>query len=402
MTEHPAGGNLALARQIWLSDGRRLVVRSFKWLLALGAVGAIVSTGMGAWRFSDLVQEEVFVATTGAEIFDHARVDNVGVDSVTLEKREGATAAITRSGIMGIRWSDGYGSLGAVLAETDESVTREFTPISGRPREGALVVVDGTVFLGDPLTDRGIEFTTVPIRGPLGLYEGWEVAGTRQTWVIYVHGRGADRTEALRLLPTTVEAGYPGLVIRYANDTDSPASGRYEYGLAEYRDLEAAIAYALDRGAEDVVLVGYSMGGAIAGEFMHASPFADRVRGLILDAPMLDLGRIIDLEAQARGVPSPLVSLAKTTVALRFGVSWSDVDYVSKLSRVTVPMLVFHGEQDDIVPIELSRALEAAAPRLVQLHEFPTAGHVQSWNVDPAAYGDAVRVFLEGLGDRAP
>ncbi len=398
MTDRSIRSDVALVRQLWLTDGRRLIGRAFKWLLALGTVGAIVSTGVGAWRFSHLIFQEALEAPAApGPLFDHATVTDIGVDSVVLRKDAGATPSLTRDGVMGIRWDGGYGRLGSILAQAGDLVTREFTPSVGQLVVGQAVTVDGMVYYGDPRSDHGIDFETVSVPGPLGPLESWYVPGSGSTWTIYIHGKGADRIEALRLLPTTVAAGHPALVMRYRNDPGAPYTGRYAYGAAEYGDLQAAVRWAVDRGADSIVLVGYSMGGAIAAQFVHESPFASRVVGLVLDAPMLHLGRAIDIEAANRGVPAPLAAVAKTTAALRFGISWSELDYLTKLRESELPMLVFHGTEDDVVPIELSRSLESAAPRLVQLHEVPGAGHVQSWNVDPPRYEELVRVFLAGL-----
>ena len=52
------------------------------------------------------------------------------------------------------------------------------------------------------------------------------------------------------------------------------ADGYHRYGQTEWEDLAAAIQYALDHGAEDVVLVGYSMGGAIVVSLLYRSPLA--------------------------------------------------------------------------------------------------------------------------------
>lgn len=111
--------------------------------------------------------------------------------------------------------------------------------------------------------------------------------------MIFVHGHGTDRGEGLRILPTIVEQGFPSLVMTYRNDAEAPESpdGLYHLGQTEWRDLEAAADYALAHGAEDLILVGYSMGGAITCTFLRESVRADRVRGAILDAPASRLGR---------------------------------------------------------------------------------------------------------------
>jgi uncharacterized protein len=117
-----------------------------------------------------------------------------------------------------------------------------------------------------------------------------------------------------------VKDGFPALVLSYRDDPGAPAcSDRLRHwGASEWRDVEAATAYALDHGAADVVLVGYSMGGALVASFLYQSPLAAKVRGVILDAPGLDLGAAIDYGARDRDVPviglpvpAPLTAAAK-------------------------------------------------------------------------------------------
>ena len=65
--------------------------------------------------------------------------------------------------------------------------------------------------------------------------------------------------------------------------------GFHWYGLTEWEDLEGAARFSFEHGAEDLILVGYSMRGAIVTNFLYQSSVAKNVRGVILDAPMLDL-----------------------------------------------------------------------------------------------------------------
>ena len=75
------------------------------------------------------------------------------------------------------------------------------------------------------------------------------------------------------------DAGWTSLVPTYRNDEDVPAGpdGRYNLGLSEWRDLEAAVDHAVRSGAQEVLLVGWSMGGAIVLQFLDRSPLADVV-----------------------------------------------------------------------------------------------------------------------------
>jgi alpha/beta superfamily hydrolase len=65
------------------------------------------------------------------------------------------------------------------------------------------------------------------------------------------------------MLPAVTELGLHCLIITYRNDLGALASpdGFHWYGLSEWRDLEGAARYAVEHGAENLILVGYSMGG---------------------------------------------------------------------------------------------------------------------------------------------
>jgi pimeloyl-ACP methyl ester carboxylesterase len=211
----------------------------------------------------------------------------------------------------------------------------------------------------------------------------------------------------LRALPPVHGAGLPALVIDYRNDPGAPEdpSGRYGYGATEWLDLEAAVQAALDRGAHDVVLVGWSMGGAITAAFLEQSELADRVVGIVLDAPMLDLGATVDDEAADRSlplvglpIPGALTWTAKQLAAVRYDLDWNALDYVDDTAWLDVPTLVFHGTVDDTVPVAIARDLARAEPELVELRETGSASHLESWNRDRASYEDALRSFLRTWG----
>jgi pimeloyl-ACP methyl ester carboxylesterase len=214
--------------------------------------------------------------------------------------------------------------------------------------------------------------------------------------VIFIHGWRSDREEALRILPTVSSLGLHSLVITYRNDEGAPPNedGLIWWGATEWQDLEAAVEYAQAEGAEAIVLYGYSMGSGIVLRFLEESDRASDVKGAVLDSPVLVFDALVDFQAERRGVPGFVTSLAKQLASWRFGVDWDAMDHLEHIGRVNVPILLFHGDDDDRAPIEVSQRLAAERPDIVTFVVGRGAGHVRNWNIGPTAYEDRVREFL--------
>lgn len=78
-----------------------------------------------------------------------------------------------------------------------------------------------------------------------------------------MHGQNSTRTSLLRVVSIVHQMGFPALSVTYRNDLGvaRDRSGYLQYGETEWRDLEAAVRWALAHGARHVVLAGLSMGG---------------------------------------------------------------------------------------------------------------------------------------------
>ena len=99
----------------------------------------------------------------------------------------------------------------------------------------------------------------------------------RGTAVVFLHGFGASMYSWRNMLPPVAAAGYRVIAIdnRGFGFSDKPAHG---YRNADYARLIVALLDSLH--ISSAVLVGHSMGGAIAAEVALTHP--DRVRGLVL------------------------------------------------------------------------------------------------------------------------
>jgi uncharacterized protein len=360
----------------------------------------------GGWFYAGEIRAGALDSKAPTTAALRTEVLAVGPRSITLARDPASSRELTTPGTWGLRWADGYGRLGAILALRADRVERAFTRVEGTaPRVGEGSAVDGYAYPADPALAAGRPAREVSYPSPLGAAPAWLVDGrrTRDIWVILVHGYNAARSETLRTLATVTRQGYPALAVSYRNDPGAPRSpdGLRRWGATEWRDLEAATRYALDQGATGVVLAGYSMGGAVVASFLLSSPLAGRVRGVVLDSPALDLGECIDRGAEDRDlpllgtpVPPALTVVAKGIAGLRYDLDWGELDYLDRAGRLATPMLVFHQRGDPTVPVAISEALAAARPDLVTFERFDGDGHVQSWNMDRPRYERALRAFL--------
>jgi uncharacterized protein len=232
-------------------------------------------------------------------------------------------------------------------------------------------------------------------------------------WAIMVHGRGATRQEGLRAVRTARELGMPSLLISYRNDGLAPSAsdGRYGLGSTEWRDVEAAIAYALQQGAREVVLFGWSMGGAICLQTADLSRHRQLIRALVLDAPVIDWVNVLAHHAALNRIPSSVGRygqlmlshpLGRRLTGLAAPVDLKAMDWVSRAVELRTPTLVVHSVDDEYVPYGPSAALAEKNPEMVTFEAFDTALHTKEWNVDPERWERMVTAWLrQQLAPRA-
>lgn len=365
---------------------RRLAVATAIALLAATAVAGAV-----AWRYSVMI-----LGPDGLPSLREQRVLAAAPGRIRLSR----DAESLQPGVWALEWEGGFGQVGRVLAADSAGVVREFRPVVGEPPVGGWASLRGVARAADPLSALGLTYETVTLDGPLGRCPAWFVPGRDSTWVMYVHGRGTSRAEGLRTLGVLAARGLPGLLVTYRNDPGAPASrdGVYHLGLTEWQDLEASARYALAHGARGLVLSGYSMGGQVVMQFMSRSPLAARVRGILLESPVLDWNATLEHRARVLGVPPLATWLGKRAATLRAGIDWSQLDRSGPDGQPPAPILLFHALRDDRTPESVSEAFARALPGQVTLVGVPLGNHVEAWNADSARYSATVHRWLSARG----
>jgi fermentation-respiration switch protein FrsA (DUF1100 family) len=379
-------------------------------LLVVLVLTAILYLG-GGMVFANMIHSDALVPLPPTPDYGVYALE-AGEGTITLTSAEERDDTI-RPGVAGLAWEGGYGRVGQIIDQDGLTVIREFTVVDGTQPPlcpGALdecdpVDMEGWAFQNDP-SDVGLAFDEVTYQSDLGEMGSWVIpAGDGSIWAIHAHGWRAERREALRSLPTFHQSGITSMVIDYRNDVGAPndPSGLYRFGRSEWADVEAAVHYATEQGAETVTLVGYSTGAAIQMAFLENSEMAGAVGMVVFDSPNVDMAESVRTEAARRTIPGtpipvpPGVTGAALAIAdLRWDVGWGEIDYVDRAGSILDrPTLVFHGVADDRVPIEVARRLQEQAPEVVELVEVEEAGHVTSWNVDPTGYEETLARFLD-------
>ena len=374
---------------------------------ALAVLGAALGLALSGLAFASLRMARR-VVTPAVRVPDTRILSlDTAAQTITLER----TADTQLPGRYGLFTSgtENYIKLGSVLAEDATSVKRKLlTQIGAQTRISADAAFSGWYF--DHAEELHLPFTSELIGSAVGPCPAWLFpAGDGQVWVIQVHGRGTTRAECLRAEPVFHSLGITSLVVSYRNDGEAPRSraGTYALGATEWRDVDAAVGFARRRGARRIVLMGWSMGGAIALQLELNSAHRDVLAGLILESPVVDWRVVLGYQAKLLRLPAAVTGLAIGALQTEWAtpmtgaggaIPFDRLDAVSRAAELQHPILILHSDDDGFVPSDASHDLVVARPDLVEMQVFEVARHTKLWNYDQERWSDSIRGWLERQG----
>ena len=151
----------------------------------------------------------------------------------------------------------------------------------------------------------------------------------------------------------------------------------HEAGL--YLDGKAALEWLNRHGVEEkeTIVFGKSLGGGVACEISQDRRF----KTLILESTFTSLAR----------VSRKLFPFLPSGVPL--GEAYDSMD---KITRARCPVLVIHGNADELIPVGEGLGLYEAAPEPKELYLVPGAGHNDVSMVAGPAYARRIASFLTG------
>ncbi|MFJ6100123.1 alpha/beta hydrolase [Streptomyces sp. NPDC092359] len=365
------------------------------------AVTTLLGVGAAAVAAGRYASDAALKAPSGRPLPGEPRltVHATGPGQITLTRG----LASLRPGTYGIEGHGLHAVVGPVLdrvPHTADTVVRRLERVElGVVAPGVRVRLTPQLHRGTPTSALGIPHEDTEIPGELGPLPAWLAAAPRTTWVIALHGLGTTREHPLNVLPFFHRSKVPVLIPAYRGDEGAPPSpdGLAHLGASEWRDVDAAIRYAVRRGAGKVVLHGWGTGATMALRAAAESGVRDRIAGLVLDSPVLDWEATLRNLAAARHVPGPLIPLAVRAGQGRTGPHGDLLEAAVAPDALRVPVLLLHGPDDTLAPWEPSVELAARRPDLVTLQTVRRAPHACLWNADPVRYEEGLRRFLTPL-----
>ncbi len=336
------------------------------------------------------------------------KVIPITVDVAQQSIRLPATDATRMPGEYGVWVNGARGHLrvGEVLADADDVVERRILESYGDLAGATEGRWTGHTFANAASTGLSYQDVDVPVED-----------GTRPAWVfracegrrsaLHLHGIKSSRASALRSVPIAAELGMTSLVPAFYGDVDAdaaPGAGDVAQGstlgVREARDVEAAIAFAVESGAEEIVVFGWSMGATIALLLAESSRFHDRITQLVLIGPAVSWRSSIARGIAAARLPAwvgpPLFRSLEARGLSKLGrmaepTSFERLDWLRVDRPVRVPTLVLHSAGDTDNELGESRELARLNPSTVDVYEFPAVPHLMEWTAHRELFERVVR-----------
>jgi pimeloyl-ACP methyl ester carboxylesterase len=240
-------------------------------------------------------------------------------------------------------------------------------------------------------SDLGLSFDVVELTSvnDTRLHGWWIPAEGDAPVIIVLHGWGGNSSLMLPLAPHIHDAGFHALFIDARN-----------HGLSEHdsfssmprfaEDLEVAVEWV--QGRDDVTAVGAIGHSVGAGALIFSAS-----KGVPIDAAVSvsSFAHPGEMMHENLPFPKPVVSAILEAVQRTIGYRFDDLAPRSRVVAVDIPLLLVHGDNDDVVPIDNLHQL-ADAHGGAEVIVVPGGGHSDLTPFEPYVE-DIVEFFARNL-----
>jgi alpha-beta hydrolase superfamily lysophospholipase len=195
--------------------------------------------------------------------------------------------------------------------------------------------------------------------------------------LVHFHGNGEHIYSQRELGHALHERGVGFMAVEYPGYGSNPGTPS-EQGMYEAAELALADLRASGIGPEQTVLSSRSIGGGVAVEM------AKRGHGsrMVLLAPFTS---VVDIAHR-------ILPFLPTRLLVR-----DPFDNAAKAPHISIPVLIFHGDQDEVIPVDMGQQLGRLFPRAT-METIPGARHNDLLELTWPALIDRMATFARGEG----
>ena len=229
--------------------------------------------------------------------------------------------------------------------------------------------------------DLGLPEVPITLRSPgdVDLHAWFIPAGDRAPAVIVLHGWGANASLMLPLAPHLHRSGFPALVL------DARNHGRSEHDdfvsmprFAE--DLDVAIDWLHDHhDVSSVGVIGHSVG---AGAALLSGSRRDDLDAIVSVSAFAHPGETMAQSQPMSRLPGPVRAGIFRTMENTIGYKFDEIAPRATITRVDSPVMLVHGDADQVVPIDALHELAGLQPD-AETVIVPGAGHASLERFEP-------------------
>ncbi len=202
--------------------------------------------------------------------------------------------------------------------------------------------------------------------------------------ILYFHGNGEVARDYDRIVPLFFDIGVSLIVVDYRGygwSTGSPLASKLLSDAEAVLPALASVFASAGITESCLFVMGRSLGSAPA---VHlASAFPNHFKGLIIESGFADMPSVM----RVVGIQLERLPLTEQHLA--------PVGNENKLRTVHLPLLVIHGEDDELLPVDHGQRLYDASPAVNKtILRIPHAGHNDLMMVGMQSYFRAIAAFI--------
>ena len=217
---------------------------------------------------------------------------------------------------------------------------------------------------------------------------GWWIPSTQESapTILYFHGNASNNGDVVDNAAIFHQLGLSVLLIDYRGYGKS--SPTFPNETIVYQDASSAWQYLTETRQikpNNIFVYGHSLGGAIAIDLANKQP---NMAGLITEGTFTSIKDTGSYNPVFKLFPLGLI------VTQRF-------DSISKISSLQMPLLMFHGDDDEIIPPQMATQLYDNAPQPKKLVFISEAKHDNLHKTDNPEYISNLKNFIDANNKRS-